>query len=207
MEKQDDEANGHGDHEVDPLPLGLVMGGFTLRFHAQEIDAHRSGQCGEGGIRRRQRRSDKSQQEQDGQGVTEATIEGNPRKEEVGFFDAHAAHFRVHEQKRPKSEEKQVHEDQDDGEGGHVQLGFTQVPTAQVLLHHVLVQSCHAECNEGSGHKLFHTVVRRAPILEEPPLGVTRGSDGSGNFGQPKIEFPSDEQDGGTGSQQHASGL
>ena len=71
-----------------------------------------------------------------------------------------------------EGQESQVDDDQYGTEAHHVPLGFLEVTTCQILLHHVLIESCHHNGDEGSAQTLQKEVLRSGFPEEDLTVGA-----------------------------------
>src|SRR6185437_2636259 len=109
-------------------------------------------------------------------------------------------------QKPAQQQEKKGHQDHDKAERNKILLGIPQVPDADVLLHHLLVQPRHGDHDEHAADDLFEKKPLAAPIhVEYPGVSAAAQSLPGARYrcsGMLQDEYDTDHQ-----AQQHEGGL
>ena len=147
----------------------FLFGQIFVARHAEEVHADTRGESGQRRISAGVGGSDQPQDEAQAQGDSQAALQGNCWEEQVGPFDGEALGVGVQVQQHTEGEEEQVDGHQHDGKRPHVELGFSQRATTQVLLHHVLVEPGHGDGDKRPRDKHFYTVSGVTEIVEKPP--------------------------------------
>ena len=112
-----------------------------------------------------------------------------------------------HRQQHAEGEEEQIGRHEGHAVAAHVLLGIAQRLTGEVLLHHVLIQSCHHDGDEGTTQELFPEVVGRHPVVEDEDTAHGRGGDGIDGFTHGEVQVTDHREDDHDEGREETDGL
>src|SRR5438105_3883503 len=135
-------------------------------MNTKEIKTEGSCQCCEctigAGISCRNQPDDEQQS-----GNGSEVMNGYVWKEIIGMSRKCNIFFRhIKTQHRSQYQEKQIDKHKYNRKREHVFLRFSDVAATQVFLHHLLVEACHGNGNEGSAEKMFPEIIRSKKIID-----------------------------------------
>ena len=192
--------------DVPETRLARITDVFTV-INAKKIDAKRGRERGENRVGAVEGGSGQSNDENDGGETAQMLFQGKHRKQAVGqlrnlqpLLDGERV------EQRAQRKEEQVNGDGHEAEAVDVFLSITQGATAQILLHHVLVETRHDHRDEGSGEKLLPEIAGLLPVPEKDS-GIGTLLNGMDKIAQAQIELVHDRGDREHNAQEKKRGL
>ena len=187
---------------------GFVFGLFGGVVHAEEVHAKRGRQGRQRAIRAGIGGGDQPKDKDDARPGRQVA-QRDAGVELVGCFgdvQPHAGGVDV--EQGSEGQKKQVGENKHDAEGRHIFLRVPKCRHAQVLLHHVLVQTGHHDGDERTAEELLEEVVRVGPAsLEVEHLAIVTAADQFYHARKVRLQRAADVKDRKPRRQQHTDGL